>query len=553
MPKYVYLLISFVALLLIYSTASTSLYKIEPADLGLASELPLTFWIGLVLLGCLWFFCRNSQKGQIVALVLTVSFLYVAPAIIRTPVWLSASYYPFGESVLLSQTGHLVARPHSIFLTYHTWPAFLYLASVFTLVTGMPDYILLKFFPQLIIALYGLLVFLILRVKLKISYAIIGATWFLSSFFLRHYYFGPACIAYIFFLLTLLIVSWLFYGEKAEKTKLEALFLFLFVVTTFTHALTSLMLLVVVVALYLAQRFVHEGPPTARARAARLCLLSAVILLSYNVYIASRFFTVTLKTFVEIFLGRRSLGIYLESARIFGSMANRLSYASYWSIVLLNAVVAMIAIFQVFKAVRSRRQTVQKGYPVFWIILLVMLGLFAFTGEYGPHEASQRAFMFGVIPLAYLCVNLLTRKPRILLAILVGLLFLNIPAQYGGDSYTLATDTQLAGVSFFVEYAPQNTTCFSDFSLYFRYHDPQTNIRFTSIGTLPFTTFPNSSSVNEAMNEADYIILSEIQSNYYLYFLGENPLDLVDFGGFNRIYDSESFRTFVHANTTSSP
>lgn len=551
MPKYGYLLISLIAALLIYSTASTSLNKIEPTDLGLVSRLPLTFWIGMVLLGCLWFFRWNSQKGQIVALLLTVSFLYVVPAIIRTPVWLSASYYPFGESVLITQTGHLVVRPESILLAYHTWPAFLYLASTFTLVTGMPHHIVLKFFPQLIIALFGLLAFLILRVKLKSSYAIIGAAWFLGSFFLRHYYFGPACIAYIFFLLALLVVSRLFYAEKAKKTKLEALFLFLFVVTMFTHALTSLMLLVVIVALYLTQRFFHEGPPAAHARTATLCILSSVILLAYNMYVASRFFTVTLRTFSEVLLGRRELGIYLESSRIAGSMAQQLSYASYWGIVLLNAVVATIAILQMFRAVRSGRQTVQKGYAAFWIVLLVAQGLFAFTGEYGPHEASQRAFMFGLIPLTYLCVNLLEKKPKILLAILVGLLFLNIPAQYGGDSYTLATNTQLAGAKFFTEYTPQNVTCFSDFSLYFRYHNPQKNIRYVSLGTLPFTTFPNSSSVNEAMSKADYIVISELENNYYLFFLGENPLDQVDFGRFNRIYDSESFRTFKHANTTS--
>jgi hypothetical protein len=212
--------------------------------------------------------------------------------------------------------------------------------------------------------------------------------------------------------------------------------------------------------------------------------------------------------------------------------------------------VAGIAIIQLLRSVRSAKRAPINGYAVFWIILLILAGLFAFVGVYGPHEASQRAFMFGLVPLTYLSVNVLKGKQKILLAILVVLIFLNIPAQYGGDSYTLTRDTQLAGARFFADYTPQNTVCFHEFSLYIRYYDPTKNTRFISIGTLPFTKFPNSSTVNEVMNKADYIILSDIQNNYYVYFLGENPLDQVDFSRFNRIYDSQGFLTFVHANIT---
>ena len=54
---------------LIYTVASTSLYSISPTELGLVSELPMAFWIGLVLLGCLWFSClKGPSKYQILAL-----------------------------------------------------------------------------------------------------------------------------------------------------------------------------------------------------------------------------------------------------------------------------------------------------------------------------------------------------------------------------------------------------------------------------------------------------------------------------------------------------
>lgn len=550
-------------LLLTHSLLSTSLHSIEPSSMGLTSELPLSFWIGIASLGCLWFSSENSKNYRIVALMLTVVFLYLAPGLMRTPVWLSASYYPFGESVHLSQIGHLVDEPGSIYLNYHSWPAFLFFSSIFTQVTGMPHYLVLKFFPQVIIALFALLTFSILRVKFRASSALIGASLFLGSFFLRHYYFGPACVVYILYLSALLLLSKLFFCRRAEKTKLETLFLFLFIVTTFSHALTSLILLMVLVALYISERLVGRSTGVT----SRLCLITAIILLSYNLFIATAAHEIsypnyniveaTLSSFVDIFLGDRPLGVFQEQTRILGSSANRITYYSYLGIILLNGAVALVAVVQVIREVRSSRKSAAVQFPLFWVILLVLLGVFAVSAQYGPHEAYQRAFMFGLIPLSFLSLKLLSKRPKILLCVLTGLLFLNIPAQYGADSYTLATSTQLAGSDFVAHYTPNmrelNDTataiiCFHKFSLYVRYYTPEKFVRFVSVGDLPFSHFPNSSRVLEVMNRSDYIILSDIQSNYFIYFLNDDPLQYVQYDWLNRIYDSGSYHTFINPN-----
>lgn len=539
-----------IGVLLVYTLTSTSVHSIEAADLGLTSKLPIFFWIGLILLGYLWYISKQSKYCLIAAFILTLSFLYVAPAIIKVPTWVSNSYYPFAESVLINSSGHLIDRPSAPLFSYHDWPVFLYLASVFTLITGMPHYILLKCFPLLTISLYGLLTLLILRVKLKTPYAIFGAAWFLSSFWLRQHYFGPPGIAYIFFLLILLIISWLFFDGKAKKGTLTVLFLFLFIVITLTHPLTSFMSVIALVALYVAQRFVRKQPSPLLAE---LCALSTIIVLSYNAFLAPSFFKLCVQRFYQSLSGIMELSLYQEPSRIIGSSAGRLNYASSWSIVLLNVVVAVIAMIHVLKNVRSRKQTIKEGYSIFWVISLVLFALFALTAKYGPHEAYQRAFMFGLVPLAYLCINLLKSKPKILLAILVGLIFLNIPAQYGSDSFRLATPMQLAGSSFFADSAPQNISCLAGFSLYVRYYDPLKNIDFQSLIALPFTSFPNSTTVNDAVNKVAYIVRSDLQDNYYLFYLGKNPLDQVPFERFNRIYDNGNFCIFKHANKTSSP
>src|SRR3989304_5740026 len=539
-------------ILLIYTIASTSVYSISSTELGLVSLLPIAFWIGLVLLVCLWGFClRGPRKYQILALGLTVSYLFVAPAIIRVPVWISESYYPFGESVLINSQGHMVYRAYAPLTSYQYWPLFVYFASAFTLVTAMPPDVILKFFPLLTISLYGLLTFLILRLKLKASFAVFGAAFLLSSFFTRQQYFGPQGIAYIFFLLIVWLVSQLFFDSQTSKGTLAGLYILTFIATTMTHALTSFLALVVVVAVYLAHRFLHKRPS---AITSGLLLFSALFWLSYNMFAASGFFNLSIEKIAQALMEIWNLGISRELTRIVGSPAQTMSYVTSWSIVLLTGFIAAVQVLFVLKDLRSHKKTNDEGFSVFMAIWLVLVVVFALTAVYGSNEAYQRAFMFGLIPLTYLCVKLLSKKPWILVLVLGGLLFLSIPALYGSDTYRLATDAVLTGTKFFVDSTPQNISCLYSFYPHVRYFDPLKNVEFISIpGTLPFTSVPNSTAVQKAVSMAEYIIRSDLQRNYYLYFLREDPLDQVDFDRFDRVYDDGSFRVFMHPNETSLP
>ena len=126
---------------------------------------------------------------------------------------------------------------------------------------------------------------------------------------------------------------------------------------------------------------------------------------------------------------------------------------------------------------------------------------------------------------------------------------MNVVAQYGADSYRIATEPILEGTSFFVYNTPNNVSVLYGFYPHVRYFDPLKFVSFVSIpGTLPFTSYPNSSAVNGAVMRADYIIRSSLQHNYYVYFLAEDPLDRVDFDKLNRVYDNLDFKLFVHAD-----
>jgi hypothetical protein len=531
---------------LVYTLLSTSVLWIEPTDWGLVNKLPFVYYAGLFLLGCLWYVGIKTKSYLPLALVLTVAYVYVAPAIVRIPVWTSNSYYPFGESLLINSTGHLVTSTPPTLANYHYWPLFLYFASAFTIVTGVPHYFLLKLFPLFTVSMYGLLALLILRIKLARPHAYLGVAWVLASLFIRQQYFGPQSIAYIFFLAILLVVSLLFFGDGANRRTLVGILLLLFVVTTLTHALTSFMSLLIFYAVYLADRIFKKK------RAAPLGLLSlgaTIIWIGYNGFSAVTFFNEAIEHFVQIFSGIRGISLYSEGSRIIGSTAQRINFAASWAIVGLGGIVALLSVFYILRNVRSKRSVA--AYSIFNAALLILVGLFAFVGEYGPQESFTRAFMFGLLPLSFICVSFLARKPKLIVALVTVLIFLNIPAQYGSDAYRLATDSQISGTAFVAFYAPDGISLVGEFTLYIKYHNPMKNYTILSIGlSTPFTQLPNSTMIAEGLSAADYVIMSDLQHNYYMFYLGIDPLEQVDFQDFNRVYDNGGFSLLMPLNAS---
>jgi hypothetical protein len=164
---------------------------VEASDYGLVNRLPIVFYVGLAFLGGVWYIGVKHHSFLPVALVLTVAYLYVAPALIRGPVWISNSYYPYGESLLINQNGHLIANPHASMVSYRYWPLYLYFASSFTMLTGLSTEVILKLFPLITVSMYALLSLLILRIKLNPPLAYIGSALVVASLFIRQQYFGP--------------------------------------------------------------------------------------------------------------------------------------------------------------------------------------------------------------------------------------------------------------------------------------------------------------------------------------------------------------------------
>jgi len=543
-------------ILLIHAIATTRVYSFKSYELGLLSRLPVTYWCGLAILGITWFRGRNSRTKLAIAFAFTIGYLYVAPAIIRVPVWLSNSFYPYGEGVMIAAEGHLVERPLDILTSYHRWPVFLYLTSAMTVSASVPAFVILKVFPLITIFLVGLLSFLTFRKLFTDSIALAGAGWILASFWLRQHYFGPPGVSYVLFLMILLLgVEFILNGtNQKNRLILWFLVLFCFTIVVLTHALTSFMALILLFTLWLAKRYVQKEPATDLAL---LFMVSVSIISSYYAFVIPSLMEFFGETLFESLSRVWTLSIYREPSRLLASPASLINYYTSLAIVFINVITVSAMFFYLvqtrYSGSNANNTRKKQGVLAFSFLSLLLFGLFAFMGEYGSHEAYQRAFMYALVPLALLSISVLRHKPKVLFVFLAALIFLNVPAQYGSDNFRVATAQQLVGSEFFAHYAPENISCLTKFSLYIRYFDPMKSFRFYSVGELPYTEALNMTVIGQAIEMSDYIILSDLLNNYYIYYLGENPFDKAPISQANRVYDNQDFQIFTSNITHLTP
>jgi hypothetical protein len=153
--------------------------------------------------------------------------------------------------------------------------------------------------------------------------------------------------------------------------------------------------------------------------------------------------------------------------------------------------------------------------------------------------------MFGLIPLSYIVIYTLKHRPKVLVLIIILLMFLNIPAQYGSDSYRVATTPQLNGAEFITGEIPNNSSIVNTLGLYLRFFDPLKHVWQSSVGDFPFSKYPNATEVHDDISTRNYLVDSREQSNYYSLYLGSDPLRQIDLNIYNRLYDNSNYRIFT--------
>ena len=563
-------LIAIIVLAGIYTIYSTSIYTFKSDDMGLVSRFPIFYWIGLGAIGLFFYLNRKSIQFTTFSFIFLCFYLYVIPGIIREPVWLSNSYYPYSESINLQDIENNISninlsKTTDISTSYYYWPLFLFLSSIINITTAINSEFLLKFFPVLTILLIASVSYLIFRLKFNDVDSIIGASLVISSFWLRQQYFGPPGISFIFFFFIFYIVSFLLLKPFEFKKEYFIILIGFCFTILFSHLLTTAIIVFILGSLFILNIFVkikNYRPLFI------ITVISGLGFLGYyfRSYIlpfdtgglSNNYIQWIINTLINSITNITKLSIIKEPSRIQATLAGMVSYYSSWLIVLLNGVFILYLFISYIIKHQDTRKIISEAYSLFLILFMGCLGFMAFALTYGPHESYQRAFMFGILPLTYFILISIHNNKKILYTVLLMIFILNIPAQYGSDGFRTATADLMYGNKFFSDYISDSktATCINDFSLYSRYYHPEKRFKFTVIDYLPFTSYPSKELVQLKYEQSDYVMLSNEEENYYHYYLGKDPNSQVDLdsnlntldthGEFysNRIYSGNGFELY---------
>lgn len=546
----------------IYTVLTTSIYTFSANDFGLVNRLPIVYWIGLVSIGILFYTSRDSIYKSAFAFIFLIIYLFVIPTVVREPVWLSNSFYPYTNSLKVNDIRSSINlnQESDISTSYYYWPLFLFLASIINITTYCNAEIILKFFPILTIVIIGVLSYMIFKMKFNETTSITGASLVIGSFWVRQQYFGPPAISYIFFFFLLYIFSYVLFKTIKFRNDIYVLFILFFTSTLFTHLLTFLIIVFMLGSIFILDRIKHIKNYKPLLYLTILSGIASVVyylrgfLIPSSGGISTSYINWIIGSIVDSISHISNASIFKESSRIQVTLPQMISYYSSWIIVGLDAVciVYLIMIF-VFKRF-DPKSILWENFSIFLVLFLACLGVMAVALTYGPNESYQRAFMFGILPLVYFSITVMGKHKNLLYLALFAVILLNIPAQYGSDNFRTATSTQLSGNKFFSDLAINSTqtTCINSFSLYSRYYNPDKHFKFSSIGTLPFTSL--SSILNDQTNKLNnnkYLMLSNEENDFYSYYLGSDPISRINLNNYTITkypINSTKLDEFIKAN-----
>jgi len=541
-------------LLAVHIVVSTRVTHYDTTDLGLLTKLPITFWIGLSCLGILLYVSRKSERRTLIVVALISFYLFGIPTLIREnkAESLSLSYSRSSQGVRLLSEGHLALGSLNPW-DFRNWPGFFYFAAFISSSTGLPATVLSDYFPLLTIALLGVFTYSILRLELNTLHSSLGTLWFIGSFWTGQHYFSPQGFAYVIYFTLILLLAKLLIVRNKQSIAFPLSIIFMFTATVASHLLTSFMILGGVVAIYTLYKILPLKIKIHPFYSIATILLLASIFFSYQLLVIPLSLSEIAEKLIEAMSRGETHLSYILQPRIVGSTIYLLELVGSYSITIINIVIAIFAILTTALGLLFHKKELK--HDVFWIALIIVAGVFGVSMKYGLHEAIQRAFMFMLLPASYFSIKFFGKKPRILILVLMILVFIHIPAHYSREMYMMVPTSEFKGIVFRAEYVPSTAPFFYSLPTSYYEENEGKQISFFGRSLVPEAgSLPTHEFVKEEIGEAEFIMSSNLQKNYYLYFLGVDLLEDLNFDDHcNRIYDNEGFRIYARAFLSPNP
>ena len=490
--KKIYLIMAFISLILFFLAVwKVSPVIVEPsAPLGLASYLPVTYWIGFALImitGVLAILDKELKKDAIFIFILIVISLFVSgiAVFIQENATEPDAYTHFPGVYDLLKTNHLNINVPQALESYNSWPVYHFLSAAMLAITNV-GFTLVKYVPLV------WLLFLILvtystgkRVNLAPNYCFLLSSLAVLSFWIGVNEYTPRLLGMI---LLLTIFMLILNPQKNIGEYIASMVLFSALVMT--HGTSSIAAVFAITLLS-----IYKRDPI-------LIIFFIMVFAAWQIYESPLMFK-------EGILSIRAnmLNIFevthlenYQSATSTGRLAGRYSQLGY----LVIYAVSMLGV--VFSLMTHKIKSASRKYVLtlfFWIIGTGAMLLIASGQE------VTRTYSFLVVPLAcIICLAFINWKILIPIMCIFSILF---PlARYSTvASWGQVLTTELKGSEFWAN-RDINEAYFAE-----NYSDPALIMHYNR-NMLTYTYYsPNNISTmgekaaNDALNAIPYIILSK--------------------------------------------
>ncbi|MDR0460132.1 MAG: hypothetical protein LBH62_01650 [Nitrososphaerota archaeon] len=516
-------------LLAIFTITTVSIPFTSISDFGVASQLPWFYWGGLLVVLTMLFIARSSKKGLSIIFLLLVLYLFIIPSVVQENATLLGLSYPAAEGQQLVDSGKLSEDLNSIY-KYHNFPGFIYFTAILSSLTGIPLALICKFAPSFLTTLIAVIVYLILRTKLNYSFSIMGSLWFLASWWwVAGNYFSPQAVAFVLFALVFLIFTKFAFNPKTIDRSLLIVAIIFSTTIIFTHAFTSIMLLSCFIPLLFFNRK-NKG----------------VILSLFLVTFAVAYFVLRAYPFTEWALTETSQGMttlfsfQFRRAQLGGSISQNVTNTFRYALMFPTVFVFFASAFYTLK---KKFANVEK----YWLIAIIGMALPIFVTAYGMSETIIRVFMFALIPLSYICVKFLAKKPKVLTLLLCLLILCNVPAHYGGSTVEGVASSEIAGAIFYVEHVPSQAPYYSLTSktTYLMLYSSPYSVKMPTTSENVLLPINSDEKFNAKLYQ--FVLYSQADVNQFLYYHDKVPLNETKLVNFDKFYDNPFITLYTNS------
>jgi hypothetical protein len=434
---------------LIGLVALPTLYPRDLGVLGLASSLPLFFYLalGTLIIGFAIAASFHADRPILATYVIgTATILHgLSPAVyeyLRFP-W---AWKHVGVVDFIQRTGG-VDRNIELLGAYHNWPGFFSFNALLTDLGGVDTAVRYAHLAPVVFNLLflGALYIIFRRFTQDSRLITTGLMVFTIGNWVGQDYFAPQAVAFFFYLIIVaILLTWFFTGRsevgsverRAERPVASIILVLIVAAVAVTHQLTPWMLVAVLAAFTVLGELKAKWP-----------LLAAVLVtLIWLVTFASPFVS---DYFPRVLDDLRNLGGRLNDGLIdYGHVDTSQRYVSLATRLLTASVLGLagLGFFRQLRGLRAWRQAIILGGTP---LLLVV------ASTYGD-EILFRAYLF-VLPMAALFAATLWFPPKVeppgwlttgtLTAALLSMSMLSVVSMHGNDIYQTFTRDELAAAT----------------------------------------------------------------------------------------------------------